>query len=160
MQRVGRPGIGNLLRRAAERVVHQMRGEPVGHEHAQDSAVEQRVAVDVGEALPRDDRLERRRLPIGGEPLVERVIGNAEQADFAVAPRLRCRPLDGVVEVDQFGERPRFALALAFAAAAAVDAHGGVAARHPPGRVDGLPIHPVVRLFLQRVGRDLNLSFW
>ena len=160
-QRVGLPAVGQVLRRAAERVMHQVRGEPVGHEHAEDAAVEQRVAIDVGEALPRDDRLQRRRLEIGDEPLVDREIGNAGQADIAVAPRLRRRPFDRVVEVDRFRERPRLALAGRLAAAAPVDAHGGVAARHPPFRVDGLPVHQRRSRLPPAVGGGTqSLSFW
>ena len=52
------PGVGQVLRSAPELVVHQMGGEPVGHEHAQDSAVIERVAVEVGKAFPGDDRLQ------------------------------------------------------------------------------------------------------
>ncbi len=136
-----------------------MRGEPVGHEHAEQAAVIERVAVEVGGAFPGNDRLQRRRRQIGDEPLVHRVIGNADEADFAVAPGLRRRPFDGVVEVDRFGLRPRLVLAGRLAAAAAVDAHGGVTLRHPPQRIDGLPVHIRVGLFLQRVGRDPQLVF-
>ena len=129
--------------------MHGVRGDPVGHEHAEDAAVEQRVAVDVGEALPRHDRLQRRRLQVGDEPLVDREIGDAGQPDVAVAPRLRRRPFDRVVEVDRLGERPRLALARRLAAAAAVDAHRGVALRHPPLRRHRLPVHVGRGLLLQ-----------
>ena len=130
-QRVGLPAVRLMLRRAAHHVVHQVRGEPVGHEHAEDAAVEQRIAVDVGEAFPRHDRLQRRRLQVGDEPLVDGEIGDAGQPDLAVAPGLRRRPFDRVVEVDRLGERPRLALARRLAAAAAVDAHRGVASSAP-----------------------------
>jgi len=35
---------------------NQVRGEPVGHEQAEDAAMEQGVAIEIGEAFPRDDR--------------------------------------------------------------------------------------------------------
>ena len=150
--RVGLPAIRQSLRRAAHHVVHGVRGDPVGHEHAEDAAVEQRVAIDVGEALPRHDRLQRRRLQIGDEPLVDREIRDAGQPDVAVAPRLRRRPFDRVVEVDRLGERPGLALARRLAAAAPVDAHRGVALRHPPLRRHGLPVHAGRGLLLE-IGR-------
>ena len=96
-----------------------------------------------------DDRLQRRRLQVGDEPLVDGEIGNARQPDLAVAPRLRRGPFDGVVEIDRLGERPRLALARRLAAAAAVDAHRGVALRHPPFRRDGFPVHVGRGLFLK-----------
>ena len=148
---------GLMLRGAAHDVMHQVRGDPVGHEHAEQAAVEQRVAIDVGEALPRNDRLQRRRLEVGDEPLVDGEIGNARQPDLAVAPRLRRRPFDRVIEVDRLGERPRLALSRRLAAAAAVDAHGGVALRHPPFRRDGLPVHAGRGFFLQRRRRHPEL---
>ena len=151
-QRVGLPAVRLMLRRAAHHVMHGVRGDPVGHEHAEDAAVEQRVAVDVGKALPRHDRLQRRRLQVGDEPLVDREIGNAGQPDVAVAPRLRRGPFDRVVEVDRFRERPRLALARRLAAAAAVDTHRGVALRHPPFRRHRLPVH-VGRGLLLQIGR-------
>ncbi len=89
---------GKCLRGAAERMMQQVRRVPVGHEQAQNAAVVERVAIEVGKALPGNDRLERRRLQIGGEPLIDGEIGNAEKPDIAVAPRLRRRPFDGVVE--------------------------------------------------------------
>src|SRR6266536_2655458 len=72
---------------------------------------------------------------IGDEPLVDGEIGYAAQPDLARAPGLRRRPLDRVVEIDRFRERPRLALAGGLAAAAPVDPHRGVALRHPPLRV-------------------------
>ena len=157
IQRVDLPGVGQVLRGAAELMMQQVRRVPVGHEQAQEPAVVQRVAIDVGKALPGNDRLERRRLQIGGEPLIDREVGNAEKPDLAVAPRLRRRPFDGVVEIDRFGERPRIVLPRRFAGAAAVDAHGRIAARHPPLRIDGLPVHPFVRRFGQIVRHDPEL---
>ena len=159
IQRVDLPAVGLLLRGAAEQMMQHMRGEPVGHEQAQNAAVIERIAIKIGKALPGNDRLERRRRQIGDEPLVDGEIGNAEQPDLAVAPGLRRRPFDGVVEVDRLGKRPRLALARRFAGAAAVDAHSGIAARHPPLRIDGLPVHPFVRRFAERVRHDPELVF-
>src|SRR3712207_8203848 len=51
------------------------------------------------------------------------------------------RPLDGVVVVDRFLVRPWVALPGGFAGPAGVDPDGDVALRHPPFRVDGLPVH-------------------
>ena len=137
--------------------MQQMRRVPVGHEQAQNAAVVERIAIEIGKTFPGNDRLERRRLQIGDEPLIDREIGNAEKPDLAVAPRLRRRPFDGVVEIDRFGERPRVVLPRRCSGAAAVDPHGGIAARHPPLRIDGLPVHPFVRRFGQRLRHDPEL---
>src|SRR5215468_5393096 len=88
---------------------------------------------------------------IGDEPLVDGEIGYAGQPDLARAPGLRRRPLDRVVEIDRFRERPRFALAGGFSAAAPVDPHRGIALRNPPLRVDRLPIH-------QRIAASTSLG--
>ena len=157
MQRVDLPRIRMVPRRAADDVMHQMRDVPVGHEQAEQSAVEQRIAVEIGKAFPRNDRLQRRRLVIGDEPLVDGEIGYAGEPDLARAPGLRRRPFDRIVEIDRLRERPRFALAGRFAAAAPVDAHGRIALRHPPLRVDRLPVHQRVRLFLQIARRNPEL---
>ena len=69
------------------------------------------------------------------------------------------RPFDRIVEVDRLGERPRLALAGRLAAAAPVDTHGGVALRHPPFRIDRLPVHPRVRLLLEGRRRNPELVF-
>ena len=157
MQRIGLPGVRVMPRRPTHHVMHQVRDVPVGHEQAEQAAVEQRVAVEIGETLPRDDRLQRRRLLIGRKPLVDGEVGDAGESDLARAPGLRRRPFDRVVEINRLRERPWLALPGRFAAAAAVDPHRGVALRHPPFRIDGLPVHQRVRLFLQAVRRNPQL---
>ena len=52
VERVDFPGVWQLLRGAPQLVMQQMRGEPIGHEHAEDAAVVQRVAIDVGKTFP------------------------------------------------------------------------------------------------------------
>src|SRR6516162_4394111 len=94
---------------------------------------------------------------IGDEPLVDGKIRYAAQPDLARAPGLRRRPLDRVIEIDRLRERPWFALAGGFSAAAPVDPDRGIALRNPPLRVDRLPIHQRVRLFLQIAGRNPQL---
>ena len=161
-ERVGLPAVWRLARGATDRVVHQVRGEPVGHEHAEQAAMIERVAIEIGGAFPRNDRLERRRIEVGDPPLVHRVIGNTVEADLAIAPRLRRRPFDGVIEVDRFRGGPGFMLAGRLAAAARIDAHAGIALRHPPQRVDRLPVHVFVALFLEVRWRhpELVLLVW
>ena len=144
-------------RRAADDVMHEMRQVPVGHEQAEQSAVEQRIAVKVGKTFPRNDRLQRRRLVIGDEPLVDGEIGYAQQPDLARAPPLRRRPFDRIIEVDRLRERPRLALAGGFAAAASINAHRRIALGHPPLRVDRLPVHQRVRFFLEIARRNPQL---
>src|SRR5262249_11608207 len=76
---VSEPHLFGWCREArADDVMHEMREVPVGHEQAEQSAMEQRIAVKVGKAFPRNDRLQRRRLVIGDEPLVDGEIGYAQ----------------------------------------------------------------------------------
>ena len=100
MQRVLLPGIRMNLRSAAEGVMNQMSGEPVRHEDAQNAAVIQRITINIGKAFPWNDRFQRRRLLVGGKPLVDGEVGNPAETDFAIAPRLRRGPFDGVVKID------------------------------------------------------------
>src|SRR6476646_6340208 len=72
-------------------------------------------------------------------------------------PELRRRPLDRIVEVDRLRARPGFALAGGFATAAPVDAHRRIALGHPPLRVDRLPVHQRVRVFLEIARRNPQL---
>ena len=68
-------------------------------ELAQDAAVVAGVAVAVVLPLPGDDGRQVRRMQAGHAPLVAGVVRDAEHADLAVAPGLRARPLDALVEV-------------------------------------------------------------
>ena len=77
-------------------VCHQLRDEA----HREDAAVIRLVAILVGAAFPRHDRLERRRLQVRDAPLEDGVIRDAERADVAGAPSLLRDPLDRVVGVD------------------------------------------------------------
>src|SRR5256712_5715480 len=83
-----------------------LRGKPRPPEGAEDAAVVAEVAVVVGGALPDADRGEVRRLLGRHLPLVHRVVGDAREADLAVAPGLPGRPLDAVVEVFRLAGRP------------------------------------------------------
>src|SRR5712691_5771829 len=128
-----------------------------GEAEREDSAVIAEISVHVGRAFPRDHRLQRRRLKARYQPLRHRVVGDAERADAAVAPGLSSRPFDRVIEVARLRRRPGIGAPGRPARAAAVDAHASVAARHPPERVHRLPVHVLVRLFLQVRRRDPEL---
>ena len=58
--------------------------------------MEQRVAVEIGEALPRDDRLQRRRLLIGGKPLVSLIFGKAFLGAYVPLVILMAVPFLGI----------------------------------------------------------------
>src|SRR6185295_1605906 len=68
-------------------------------ELAEDAAVIARVAIAIVLAFPRNDRRQMRWVQARHAPLVTRVVGDAQHADLAVAPRLRTRPLDALVDV-------------------------------------------------------------
>jgi hypothetical protein len=71
-------------------------------ELAQDAAVITGITVSVVLPLPRDNRGEVGRMLGGHTPLIAGIIRNAEHADFAIAPRLRTRPLDALVKIFRF----------------------------------------------------------
>ena len=112
---------------------------PVLAEDAQDAAVVGGVAVVVGIALPDADGGEARRVQRGDPPLVGGEIGDAAHADLAGAPGKGCDELDAVVEVGRLARAVDGEEAGRAAGAAAVDAHAGVAVRHPFLRVRHLP---------------------
>src|SRR4029077_5280989 len=73
-------------------------------------------------------------------PLVHRVIGNAVDADLAVAPGLRARPFDALIEILRFARRPHIEITWRAPCATRVDAHTDIAVRHPFLRIDELPV--------------------
>ena len=98
------------------------------------------VAVIVRGALPHADRRQMRRLQRGDMPLVHGVVGDAVEADLAVAPRLRRGPFDAVVEVLGLARRPDLHHARRAAGAAAVDADADIAVGDPLLGIDDLPV--------------------
>src|SRR5271169_561726 len=72
---------------------------PIFPERAEDAAVMGHVTVPVGGAFPDAHGGEVRRLARRHVPLVDAVIGNAVEADFAVRPRLDAGPFDAVVKI-------------------------------------------------------------
>ena len=129
---------------------------PARQEVGEDAAVAAELAVIVGRAFPDAQRGEMRRVERGHLPLVHGVIGDAVHADLAVAPGLRAGPLDAVVEVLRLARRPHVEIAGRAAGAARVDAHAGIAVRHPFLRIDQLPVLVLVARALQHLGRGLG----
>ena len=82
-----------------------------------------------------------RRLQRGDPPLVHRVVRDAAQANLAVAPGLRARPLDAVVEVTRLLRREDIEHARRAARTARVHAHNRVSRRDPALRINGFPHH-------------------
>src|SRR5262245_62989541 len=99
---------------------------PARQEVAENTAVTGELAVIVGGAVPDAQRGEMRRLERGDLPLVHGVIGNAVDADLAVAPRLRARPLHALVEVLRLARGPHVEMAGRAPGAARIDAHAGI----------------------------------
>src|ERR1700733_7644899 len=73
---------------------------------AENAAVVAELAIVIGRAFPDAQSGEMRRGEGGDRPLVHRVIGNAVDADLAVAPRLGARPFDALIEIHGFARRP------------------------------------------------------
>src|SRR5919109_2127175 len=75
---------------------------PVRPEGAKNAAVMRHIAVPVGGAFPDTHCRKVWRLKRCHVPLIDRVIGNAIETDFAVAPRLPSRPFDALVKIPGF----------------------------------------------------------
>lgn len=110
------------------------------------------VAVVVGIALPDADGGKARRVERRDAPLVSGEIGDAAHANLAGAPG-ECRDeRDAVVEVGRLARTVDGEEARRAPGAAAVDAHAGVAVRHPLLRVRHLPRLVEVGGASERVG--------
>ena len=113
---------------------------PAVEKVAQDAAVAAELAIIVRRAFPDAQGGEMRRLERADRPLVHRVVGNAVDADLAVAPGLRAGPFDALIEVLGLARRPHVEHARRAAGAARVDAQADIAVRHPFLRIDQLPV--------------------
>src|SRR5262249_11296035 len=80
---------------------------PPGPELRVDAAVTAAIPIAVRGPLPYADRRQVRRLERRHQPLVHGVVRDAVQPDLAVAPVLRGRPFDAVVQVANLPSRPR-----------------------------------------------------
>src|SRR5439155_2040166 len=89
-------------------------------------------------------------------PLVHSVIRDAVDADLAVAPGLRAGPLDALIEILRLARRPHVEIAGRTPGATRVDAHAGIAVRHPLLRIDQLPVLILVARALEHLGRGLD----
>ena len=118
-------------------------------ELTENTAVVAGIAVAIVLALPRDDGRQVRRVHGGNAPLVAGVVGNAEHADLAVAPRLRAGPFDALVEVLNLARRIAVHHAGRPAGAARIDADNHIAVRYPTLGIGNLPVLVLVGRTLQ-----------
>src|SRR6476619_1603572 len=102
---------------------------PILREGRIDAAIVAKLAIEVGETFPHADRGEMLRLQVRHLPLVDRVIGNAGEADLAVRPVLLARPFDAIREILRLAWRPVLDVTGRAAATARVDAHDDVTVR-------------------------------
>jgi hypothetical protein len=128
------------LRAQPDRLRARLAGEPPGDERVVvETVVPDDIAVGVGGRVPDDDRVEVGRLQRGAQQRRDRRVRVAVERHVAVAPGLRCDPLDHVGDVEllavaQQAQRP---------AALAAAAHVGVDARVTVGDVVGRRRAPV-----------------
>ncbi len=97
------------------------------------------VAVGIGPPLPRTDGNEVLRAQRGDLPLADRKIRHAVQADPAIGPRLRGRPLDRLGVVGCLLVRKQCSDAVGGAEPAEIDVDHRVPPRYPEARVGRLP---------------------
>ena len=129
---------------------------PARQEVGENAAMTAQLAVIVGRAFPDAQRGEMRRIERRDLPLVHGVVGDAVDADLAVAPGLRAGPLDARIEILRLARRPHVEMAGRTPGAARVDAHAGIAVRHPFLRIDQFPVLIFVARALQHLGRGLG----
>src|SRR5882757_4138610 len=98
------------------------------------------VAIPVGGPFPDTHRLQMGWLQGRHLPLVDRIVGDAIEADLAIRPGLDAGPFDTLIEVARLPGREMIDMAGRSSGAARVDAHADVAMRYPLLRVDHLPI--------------------
>src|SRR5664279_4638216 len=98
------------------------------------------LAVIIRRAFPDAERRQMRRLERTDLPLVHGVIGNAVDADLAVTPGLRARPLDTFVKVLCLARRPDVEIARRAPCPTRVDANANIAVRYPFFWVDQFPV--------------------
>ena len=82
--------------------VHHLMLGPALLKLAQDAAMVARVTIAVVLTFPRNNGRKMRRMPGRHAPLVAGVIRDAEHAHLAVAPRLRARPFDALIQIINF----------------------------------------------------------
>src|SRR6185437_5964467 len=104
-------------------------------------AMARAIAIEIAGAGPGQDGREVFGLIRRDHPLARRVIGDAEQADLAVAPGLRPGPFDRFLEVLELLRRVDVELAGRAAGAAAIDLDHGIAMRHPDLGIRALEHH-------------------
>ena len=119
---------------------HYLLLEPVRPEGAQDSPMVGHVPVPIRGPLPGDHGGEMRRLQGSHMPLIDRIIGDSQQADLAVAPGLGARPLDAEVKIAGLSRGEWVDISSRPAATAGIDSHTDVPIRHPFLRIGRLPI--------------------
>jgi hypothetical protein len=128
------------------------------HEVRRNAAMEARVAVEIAGRVVGKDRLEVRRLLLGGKKLGAAHVGDAAHADVAIAPRLLRHPFDDVVEVPLLLSAEQVVVAFRIVAAPHVDDHVRVAPRHPEFGDSGLVLaeryHAALELPRVNGGRD------
>ena len=129
---------------------------PARQEVGENAAMTAQLAVIVGRAFPDAQRGEMRRIERRDLPLVHGVVGDAVDADLAVAPGLRAGPFDALIEILRLARRPDVEMAGRTPGAARVDAHAGIAVRHPFLRIDQFPVLIFVARALQHLGRGLG----
>src|SRR5262249_55491463 len=128
---------------------------PAGEKVAEDAAVAAHLAIVIGCAFPNAQGGKVRRLQRSHLPLVHGVVGDAVDAALAVAPTLRARPFDALVEVLRLARRPHVEIARRAAGAARIDAHADIAVRYPFLRIDELP----VLIFVARAAQHFRRGF-
>src|SRR5262249_36301419 len=84
---------------------------PAREKVAEDAAVAAYLAIVVGRAFPNAQGGKVGRPQRSHLPLIHGVVGDAVDADLAVAPRPRARPLDALIEVLRLARRPHVEIA-------------------------------------------------
>ena len=101
------------------------------------------VAIEVGEALYRDHRLQVARLVLRNQPLHGGEVRVTQQADVTIAPRLHACPFDGVDEVALHLRTQHVELARRLTRTTLIATHLHITLGHPIVGQPSLPVHQV-----------------
>src|SRR5258706_11352551 len=102
-------------------------------------------AIKIRGALPWSDRSQVRRPQRRDLPLIDRHIGNSEQAHFSVRPWLNAGPFDRVIEIARFPRRRKIEIAWGISGAANIDGDHRIPVADPPLGIGVFPTQETTR---------------
>ena len=114
---------------------------PKGKKVTYDTAVASHIPIIIIAAFEGTNGRQMGRLESGGGPLIDAIVGDAQQADLPAAPGLCGGPFNAFVDILRLLFGPEVNTAFGVACAAGIDADAHISMRHPLFRVHSFPVH-------------------